>query len=168
MPVPIEAIVQEAYGLRIETWALEEIPGGRLLGALFPHDPSIVLNERHGDLFTRVLGPYEFTLAHELGHWIYDADPDQGALFLLPDPTYCFEACSATPDIVRIRETNANKLAAAVLMPADLIHGVDAADLVSHHREYAATWGVSARALEIRLDELGIMRKQAPERHRLL
>lgn len=163
LPVPIELIIEETFGLRIATRALEDPPGKRLLGALFQDDLSIVINERHGRLFERAIGPFEFTLAHELGHWLYDADAGQGALFDATEAILCQD-----PELIQaldstgVREVNANKFAAAVLMPAGLVRAVDAADLVSHHREYAARWGVSARALEIRLSELRIVMAGPP------
>jgi Zn-dependent peptidase ImmA (M78 family) len=158
LPVPIELIIEETYGLRIETWAMEDPPGRRLLGALFQNDPAIVINERHARLFERVIGPFEFTVAHELAHWLYDADAGQGALFDTAREILCHDPELLDPsDTARIRELNANKFAAALLMPADLVRRTDVADLISHHREYAVRWGVSARALEIRLSELRIV-----------
>jgi Zn-dependent peptidase ImmA (M78 family) len=157
LPVPIELVIEEAYGLRIITRQIEEPPDVRILGGLFQDEAAIVLNERHGQLFETVIGPLEFTLAHELGHWLYDADAGQGALFEPAEPVFCYvDGTGKAPDSVRLREINANKLAAAVLMPAVLVRQVDPLDLVSHHRQYAQQWGVSARTLEIRLQELGI------------
>lgn len=158
MPVPIEMIVEQTYNLTIETRDLPEPPDTTILGALYQEERKIVLNERHQDLFDEVLGPFEFTVAHELAHWLYDADAGQGSLFDLSADHFCYHRDSlGLPELARIRETNANKLAAAVLMPADLVLAADLEDIVVHLREYARTWGVSRRALEIRLSELGVM-----------
>lgn len=157
LPVPIELIVDQTFGIRIESRMIQEPDGVRILGALFQDDPAIVLNDLHGKLFEAVIGPLEFTLAHELGHWLYDADVGQSALFEASEPVFCYAAGGKGPDATAIREMNANKLAAAVLMPADLVRAADLDDLVSHHREYAQAWGVSGRALEIRLQELGLV-----------
>lgn len=158
MPVPIEAIVEQTYGLKIEWAQIEEPPGSKILGALFPHDKTIQLNERHEDMFESWVGPYEFTLAHELGHWLYDADPGQESLFASEKPEFChWRRTPGLPKDVQRRETNANKLAAAILMPADLVRSIDVEDLAAHVREYAAMWGVSMKALEIRLSELGLI-----------
>lgn len=158
MPVPIEAIVEQTYGLKIEWGSIEEPSGTKILGALYPTDMTIVLNDRHEAMFDSWVGPYEFTLAHELGHWIYDSDPHQGDLFDTQREEFChWRHTPGLPVNLQRRETNANKLAAAVLMPADLIRTADIEDVAAHVREYAARWGVSRRALEIRLSELDLV-----------
>ncbi len=158
MPVPIEAIVEQTYGLAIEWAEIQEPPGSKILGALFPDAKTIQLNELHENMFENWVGPYEFTLAHELGHWLYDADPGQGSLLASEPQGFCH--WRSTPGLskdLQRRESNANKLAAAILMPADLVRGADTDDVLAHIREYAAAWGVSMRALEIRLSELGMI-----------
>ncbi len=157
LPVPIEMVIEQTYGLRIESRVIEEPDGMTILGALYQDEGVIALNERHVAFFERVIGPYEFTLAHELGHWLYDADPGQGALFGAEAERFCYHRESpGLDDTTRIRETNANKVGAAILMPADLVLGVDDEELIGGLRGFARQWGVSAEALEIRLEELGI------------
>ena len=157
LPVPIEAIIESCYGLTILWAEIDEQPGEHILGALLPTQHQIVLNERHQELFERVIGPERFTLAHELGHWVYDADdPNQATLFdvdLLP--VFCR---GAADDKANIREVNANKFAACVLLPADLVR----AAVSDRYRSWEAVkaqateWGVSRRTLEIRLATLGL------------
>lgn len=87
LPVPIELIIEKTYGLAISWDVIEEPPRAKILGALHPADKRIVLNERHSQMFDRWLGPERFTLAHELAHWVYDADdPNQLALDLEDPP----------------------------------------------------------------------------------
>ena len=159
MPIPIEQIVERMYEISIEWHELEELPGASVLGALDSVSKTVVLNLRHEQMFSDVLGPYEFTLAHELGHWLFDAD-DPRQLNLLDGPTgrFCHSRTSpAMSQQQQHRETNANRFAAELLMPADLVRQVDADDLVGRLREYAQEWGVSRTALCIRLETLGII-----------
>jgi Zn-dependent peptidase ImmA (M78 family) len=163
LPIPIEMIIEQTYGLRIETRTIDEPPGVTILGALYQDEEVIALNQRHVDFFEQVIGPYEFTLAHELGHWLYDADPGQGTLFGAEAERFCYHRESAgLDDTTRIRETNANKVGAAILMPADLVRAVDEEQLIGGLRSFARQWGVSAEALEIRLEELGITGDPSP------
>lgn len=80
LPVPIEMIVEKLYGLTIDWDDIDEPAGFVVLGALSPPTKTVVMNTRHLDRFERWVGPERFTLAHELAHWIYDANPDQGTL----------------------------------------------------------------------------------------
>lgn len=163
LPVPIEMIIEQTYGLRIETRTIDEPAGVTILGALYQDDGVIALNERHTDFFERVIGPYEFTLAHELGHWLYDADPGQGALFGAEAERFCYHRESPGLDkTTQIREMNANKVGAAILLPADLVRAVDEEKLIAGLRSFARQWGVSVQALEIRLGELGIIGDPSP------
>lgn len=162
LPVPIDMIVELTYGLTVLYEKIPEEPGRMILGALFPAERHIVMNSRHLDLFHQVIGPERFTLAHELGHWLYDADdPDQLAFDLdggEPTEQYCYHrGNSELPDDLRIREVNANKLASHLLMPEHLLKGADTNEVMADFRGTAAAWGVSKQALQIRLETLGLI-----------
>ena len=163
LPVPIELIIEQTYGLEILWDEIEEPPGTVILGALAPRHRRIVLNSRHEALLERHLGPERFTLAHELAHWIYDADhPDQLAmdLDLQPATRFCYDPESqALSDDLRIREMNANKLAAHLLLPEDLVRRGDIVEVLRDLPGTAIRWQVSRTALEIRLRELGLIRE---------
>lgn len=165
MPIPVEQIVERQYGITIEWHELEERPGTSILGALDPDAMVVVLNSRHERLFSEVLGPYEFTLAHELGHLLFDAeDPNQLNLLDGGGQRFCHSRNSTRMTRTQQeREWNANRFAAELLMPADLVRQVDEEDLVSHIGEYAQRWGVSYTALSIRLQTLGILADGPPE-----
>ena len=78
LPVPIDLIIELTFELQVLWDELAEPPETMILGALFPANRLIVLNDRHSATFERWIGPERFTLAHELAHWIYDADdPNQ-------------------------------------------------------------------------------------------
>jgi len=160
MPVPVELIVEQTFDLSVEYGTIKEDPGVMILGALVPADKRILLNDRHAELFEEVIGPERFTLAHELGHWVYDADdPDQLALDLdMADTESVFCYHRETPGIdeqLRIREINANGFASSLLMPAELVLQTPIPDLAPDRRRLARQWGVSYQALEIRLETLG-------------
>ena len=160
LPVPIELIIEQIYELEILWDEISEPPGTVILGALAPRDRRILLNSRHEALFERWIGPERFTLAHELAHWIYDAeDPNQAALDFdaQSEELYCYRRESpGLPESARIREVNANNLAAHLLLPEGLVRaGMDDA-----RRDFpgtAARWGVSRTTLRIRLENLGLI-----------
>jgi hypothetical protein len=162
LPVPVERIVEDQFDLRILWEDLDEPPGELILGALQPKTRTICLNERHQDLLLQFIGPYQFTLGHELGHWLYDAGhPDQLSLLSESDAAvFCRQPSQRevlSPG--RLREVNANKFAACLLMPAHLIRAAVRQPLgssVEEVRALAVSWGVSQSALRIRLEELGL------------
>lgn len=161
LPVPIDLIIEQTYGLEILWEEIEEPPGATILGALAPRDRRIVMNARHDDrLFSRYVGPERFTLAHELAHWIYDVDdPRQQALDLrTAAPAFCYWRDSpGLPDSVRVREVNANKLAAHLLLPDELVRGADIDAVITDFAGVAEAWGVSRTTLRIKLETLGLL-----------
>ncbi len=162
MPVPVEEIIEQSMGLSILYDVIDEPPGAMILGALSPTQRTIILNERHLSFFEDVLGPERFTLAHELGHWIYDADnPDQQTLDFgaAASEKFCYHRSGSggLSDAERIREVNANGFASCLLMPRHLLAEVDIDDVMSDSRGTAHRWGVSKQALQIRLEKLDLI-----------
>ena len=161
LPVPIELIIEQTYGLEILWAEVPEPPKAIILGALAPREKRILLNSRHESMFERWMGPERFTLAHELAHWIYDADdPNQLALDLggEADEQYCYHRESpGLSNHLQIREVNANKLAAHVLLPEELVRRAIPEAGQLELRDVAAKWQVSRTMLQIRLRELGLV-----------
>jgi Zn-dependent peptidase ImmA (M78 family) len=162
LPVPIESIVEQTYGLAVLYEEIAEPPGSKILGALSPGDKTIVLNAIHEDLLGSVIGPERFTYAHELGHWIYDAEgADQMSLSLEAQTApqrFCRDLQgSGLADVDRIRETNANKLAAHLLLPEALVRAEDIGAVLRDVRGTARRWGVSQECLRIRLQDLDLL-----------
>lgn len=162
LPLPIEDIIERTMGLTILYEKIEEPPGTMILGALSPSDRRIVLNERHLDLFEEVVGPEKFTLAHELGHWVYDADDPNQQSFDFTAPTndvFCYhrDGAERLQDNARIREVNANGFASCLLMPKHLVSAANIGDILADFRGTAREWGVSQQALRIRLERLGLI-----------
>lgn len=162
LPVPIELIIEQTYGLQILSDEIEEPVGSKILGALDPSQRLIILNSRHQAMFDQWVGPERFTLAHELAHWIYDAEnPDQLSLDLETEaqPVFCYhhrEAAALNEDL-RVREVNANKLAANLLLPEHLVRQADIDWVLREFRAVAALWGVSQTTLRIRLESLALL-----------
>ena len=163
LPVPIELIIEQTYGLEILWEEIQESPGFIILGKLQPRCRRILLNIRHQAMFEEWIGPERFTLAHELAHWIYDADnPDQLAFNLEEEPPeqYCYHDKSPNlraEETLRIREMNANKLAAHLLLPEDLVRSAAIEEVLKDFPGTARKWQVSRTTLWIRLQELGLI-----------
>lgn len=160
LPVPIDMIVELSFGLTIEWAEIDEPAGYHVLGALSPSTRTIVMNERNLPRFERWVGPERFTLAHELAHWVYDAEnPEQGALaFDTRDEVFC--RADGTADLDRtskLREQNANALAAHLLLPDDLVLAHDLDAVLTDVRGTAHGWGVSQQTLRIKLERLGLL-----------
>lgn len=157
-PVPIDLIVERTFGLQVLWDDIEEPPDLRILGALMAADRLIVMNARHEELFGEVIGPERFTLAHELGHWLYDADdPDQLALSFESDSReLCLEPRAVSTQDALLRELNANNFASHLLMPEYLVRAVDVEELVGAPLRVAREWGVSQQAYRYRLEHLRI------------
>ena len=164
LPIPIDLIIEQTYGLEILWEEIEEPPDTVVLGALIARDRRIVLNLRHEALFEKYIGPERFTLAHELAHWIYDADdPDQLAFDLGGQPAeqYCYHRESpGLSDILRIRELNANKLAAHLMLPEDQVRRANIDEVLRDLPGTARRWQVSRTTLGIRLQSLGLIREE--------
>lgn len=161
LPVPVEAIVEHTAGLSILWEPIPEPEDAMILGALSPRTKTIVLNETHLNLLSEVMGPERFTLAHELGHWVYDAEnPDQLSLDIGGggDDVFCYHReHKGLEETAQIREINANGFAAALLLPKSLLKGVDVGDVLKSFRSTAHSWGVSQTTLRIRLEKLGLI-----------
>lgn len=160
LPVPIDLIVELTYDLTIEWDDIAEPPDHRILGALSPSTQTIVMNTRHLPTFERWVGPERFTLAHELAHWIYDADsPGQGTLeFGGTTEIFCRRDDTSTLDEpTRLREQNANALAAHILLPDDLVRAADLDAVLADFKGTAHAWGVSQQSLRIKLERLGLL-----------
>lgn len=162
LPVPIDKIIEGTYELEVLYDEIDEPPDIMILGALRPAQRRIVLNERHMDMFEGWVGPERFTLAHELAHWVYDADdPNQLSFDLTsagPAEQFCYHReAPRLADQLRIREINANKLASHLLLPDHLIRQVPVDEILADFRGRAAEWGVSRQTLRIRLETLGLI-----------
>ena len=77
-----------------------------------------------------------------------------------PTTRYCYDHESPRlSDDGRIREVNANKLAAHLLLPEDLVRQANLDEVLRDLVGTASRWQVSRTALEIRLRELDLIRE---------
>lgn len=74
LPVPIEKIVEQVLELSFDWDEIEELPGEQILGGIVAEHRTILLNEKHLDLFEEKPGLERCTIGHEAGHWDVDID----------------------------------------------------------------------------------------------
>jgi hypothetical protein len=180
LPVPIVDITTYHLALRLEFADLHKkfnVPMLRdephILGAIFVDERRVVIDQRldpKGDLYDK-LGRYNFTVAHEVGHWwlhrSYAAkDPNKTSL-LNTEPTVI---CRSSEKNERI-ELQANLFASCLLMPRRRVLD-DWNDFLKGRRRSPLEvgpllgmrsvdrFGVSVQAMRIRLEKLGLLPRQ--------
>jgi hypothetical protein len=163
LPVPLETIADSHYGLLVE----EEIglarvagldEGVHISGLLFPRPREIWVDAEEARKWP---GRGRFTIAHELGHWVLDCERGRASY----EPVHCRsenlseegttnkDEVDATPRNPRYpppRERDANRFAAAMLMPRLLVEK-EHAYLDGDQRRMAQTFGVSLLAMQWRI-----------------
>lgn len=119
-PVPVEKIFECHLNL-IKVWnKIKEKDNEIILAGLAPTDKMVVFNESRRDYFEKHEGLESFTLGHEIGHW--DLHIDQGSLGanVLPGFSRPFSMICRNGD-KSWDEVNANRYAAFLLMPKELL-----------------------------------------------
>lgn len=119
-PVPVEMIAEKLFGLACEMESLIEF-GDDLIGVLIPKEKRIVVEEECTD------PQYHFTVAHEIAHWHLHVDIGTEDLFVDKPATFAIMLRSKTSelrDLDIILETEANRFAAALLIPRKLLKRV--------------------------------------------
>jgi len=137
LPVPVESIAEDLFGLLVE-----ERRDLGLSGALLPGQRRIVINADEAPSRRR------FTLGHELGHWVCHVASGDAM------PLYCrAEDVSGVSD--KALEREANSFAADLLMPDAIVRKLwaDTWDIGLCARRLA----VSPSAMQWRLFELGLV-----------
>jgi Zn-dependent peptidase ImmA (M78 family) len=160
-PVPIEEIAELLLGLDFDWGPIVEQAGEPILGCLHPERKSILLNETRRGHFDQYPGSLEFTIAHEIGHYVLHLVEPHGSQQELPlgddidTSLYHRQGRNAATER---REFQANKFAACLLMPRHLLRAAisdrDICDWDSL-RQLARRFKVSLTALRIRLEDLG-------------
>lgn len=185
-PIPVEEILEQHLGLslgfddlhaRFEVPQMGEEPD--VLGALFVDRREVLINQ--------VLDPedhpfqegrYRYTLGHEIGHWELHRELVSAAAGA---PTL-FGRAAAAPIICRRSqarepiEWQADTYSAHLLMPRTLIvktwrnrFGNLRPQIICHEdevrdftRPFTKQFGVSSKAVDIRLGALGLLCREAP------
>ncbi len=141
IPVPIEAIAEDLLGLRVTEDADLDCSG-----VLLPTHREILLNRREA---RESPGRRQFTLAHELGHWVCQVLEGHTA------PIYCRAEDVGLRNRRHPIEREANVFAAELLMPESLVRKRFGPD--SRISSMATDFGVSVEAMHWRLYNFGLM-----------
>jgi IrrE N-terminal-like domain len=136
LPVPVEAIAEDLFGLYVE-----EADDLECSGLLLPAERRVVLRASESESRQR------FTLAHELGHWVCQVKQGHQA------PVYC-RAVDVEPTADRALEREANLFAAELLMPEPVVRKTWRMAASCH--ELASWFDVSNEAMGWRLFSLGL------------
>jgi Zn-dependent peptidase ImmA (M78 family) len=123
--VPAEAIAEDLLGLAVERAPLD------CSGMLLPAERRILVNAGEGAARQR------FTVAHELGHWVYLCLEGNDA------PGYCREQDVGLGPEAKQLEREANVFAAELRMPEDAVRAAAGAP------DPATTFGVSGEAMGV-------------------
>lgn len=158
-PIDVRDIAEEHERLDVQKHAdpraaagvsLKEAPGA-LSGILLPADRRIWVNAEEA---ARSAARTRFTIAHELGHWhLHRAGAGMNARFCRPD-----DVGATGPELRSTRrlEREANRFAAALLMPEGLIRErAEAVRLSVPH--LAKQFQVSVAAMQVRLEVLDML-----------
>lgn len=124
-PIPIDDIVEEHFKIAVEYRDLrKEFPEWDVHGAIYVNSKKIAVDQRLvPEANPSMLGRYRFTLAHELAHWrlhrhLYMHRANEPTLLQNGNirPDHIFRSNSSDP-----KEVQANRLAACILMPREMI-----------------------------------------------
>ena len=152
-PVPVEHIADFLLDLNLEWLEIPDSEEEPILAYLLPSAKTIRLNERRLAYFEQYPGTYEYTLAHEIGHYqLHLLDSEAPT-----DQTYL---CRFKQTIKDRREWQAERFASCLLMPTSLF--APALDGINLQRwpalyQLRDQFQVSITALKIRLEELGYL-----------
>jgi len=185
-PIPVDEIVEEHLKLVIEYRDLRaEFPEGDVLGAIWFQNRVIAIDQSLVPEDNPAMrGRYRFTLAHEIGHWqlhrkLYAALKNEQLLWSggSDQPDHVLRSDLSDP-----KEVQANRFAACLLMPRELVkcewkrefggldplflqelranrsdNAPDEVILDKAARPLATAFEVSATAMRIRLEGLGLL-----------
>lgn len=119
-PVPVEMIAERLLGLR---WSTEESGtlGNETVAALSVQHRHILIDER-----CSLLGRFNFTIAHEIGHWFLHVDPassnpSKTQFVDTPSTLALFSGTRTRGGRKDHTEAQANRFAGALLVPRDLL-----------------------------------------------
>jgi hypothetical protein len=185
-PIPVDDIVELYLKLRLEFLDMKKLFGvDDVHGALWVNEKRVGIDQRLDPALNPAkLGRYHFTLAHEAGHWrlhrhLFQRRANQLSLFPegVDRPEYICRSSDTTPI-----EFQANRFASCLLMPREMMkrswhewhgdmdaiylpdiraergdHATDEVLLEDAVRPLAVKFQVSAEAMRIRVEGLGLL-----------
>ena len=157
LPVDVDRIAEEIAGLDVQEHSdlgsVDGVPslpdGATLSGLLIPRTKRVWVNALEA---RRSIGRRRFTIAHELGHWRLHADAAH-VQFCRSDEV---GVTGAEARAAKAIEREANRFAAALLMPEDALR----AEAPRHQLNLAVLaerFGVSVTAIQVRLESLQLL-----------
>lgn len=159
-PVPIEEIIEFHYELDLVWEPIDHYgPDSMVMAAIHPEQRLIVLNESCKHLFMSKIGTMNFTLAHELGHWVLHVSYLQNRRGTGKLESFYCEIPGKKPPV----EIQADMFAGCLLMPELLLRNAVSSlkwqgPVRLHHLyELADRLKVSISALRVRLEQLGLL-----------
>lgn len=176
-PVPIEEIIDFAVDIPIVRDSIADVQGVQVLAKLVtrghPHPKvEIIVNEDKQLFFDQHMGTEQYSLAHELGHAVLHIDRGSLDTLLLPEAqeqsiVLCRMSTEAERDRnAKRRELQAERFAACILMPQDLLRTACAQVDIYHWPSLYALkdrFHVTISALTNRLKDLHLV-TVTPER----
>ena len=148
-----DKIAEFTYGLDIEWRNLEEYTiDGKILAAISFYNKKIYLNESFATELQSCPGRMNFTIAHELGHWVLHRELVQGDVLL----------CRGVDKMTDNLERQANLFATFLLMPEKFVTKYlrELPSLINERDFWILSkkFCVSKQAMKIRLvDELKLL-----------
>ncbi len=163
--VPIDEIIEFYYKIDISWEPIDHLNASNMvMAAIFPTQRKIVMNDSCKELFVEKNGTMNFTMAHELGHWVLHVEDKLNQQLSLAfeadnEVYYCRSFSKKPPE-----EIQADMFAGCLLMPKTII-----VPLINHWKRVSAKIGfpqlydlcemfdVSISALKIRLHTLNLL-----------
>lgn len=163
--VPIDDIIEFYYRLDISWEPIDHLnPDTLVMAAIFPTKRKIVMNDSCRELFEEKIGTMNFTMAHELGHWVLHVEDKLNQQLSLSfkediEVYYCRSFSRKPPE-----EFQADMFAGCLMMPKTII-----VPLINQWKrinmqigfpqlyKLCNLFGVSISALKVRLHSLNLL-----------
>ncbi len=122
IPIPVQDIADLFLELNILYDCIEE-KDTTIWAGLNPKERIIIINELHFEKFNKNIGLFNFTLAHEIGHWELHSDKNENIqlnIFKNKEAIFCRDIDSDYIKKSNI-EIQADMYAASLLMPKQFL-----------------------------------------------
>ena len=173
--IPVDDIIEMTYGLTLEFQFIRN--NGRILGETVFADAVVPIYDRADSMGYKLItvcagtviidatllhkrnsGRFRFTCAHELAHWVIDKD----YFVQLGETAAMTERTAKSSQVDEMIERQANRMASRILMPKCTLKKAfyrtngTAENIITN---LATVYDVSQQAMEIRLQEMGLLQQ---------